>query len=103
MAKTHAIRVGIFLIVGAPGETPGTLRQTKSVLRRLPLDELFVNPLILLPGSRLFKEFLDKNSPAFNDYFETDKALVYPCDWSLLSKHVSPLARFFEVKPSLTT
>lgn len=102
MAKTHAIRVGIFLIVGAPGETPETLRQTKSVLRRLPLDELFVNPLILLPGSRLFKSFLAKNGISFDAYFETDKTFIYPCDWKNLGRHISPLARFFEVKPSLT-
>ncbi len=103
LAKTHDIRVGIFLILGAPGETPGTIRQTKSVLRRLPLDELLVNPLILLPGSRLFKEFLKNKNISFDDYFETDKTLTYPCDWKKLSRHISPLARFFEVKPSLTT
>jgi len=102
MAKTHDIRIGIFLIMGAPGETQETIRQTKSVLRRLRLDELLVNPLILLPGTRLFKSFLAKNGISFDDYFKTDKTFIYPCDWKNLGRHMSPLARFFEVKPSLT-
>jgi|GEM_PF-3295027 len=102
MAKTHDIRVGIFLIMGAPGETQETIRQTKSVLRRLRLDELLVNPLILLPGTKLFKSFLAKSGISFDDYFEADKTFIYPCDWKKLGRHISPLARFFEVKPSLT-
>ncbi len=48
------IKTAGFFIVGYPGETPDTVQRTFNHALALPLDEIFFNVPIPLPGSALF-------------------------------------------------
>lgn len=49
-----------FFMIGVPGETKETLRQTMAFVKKIPLDEISVNYFTPFPGSRLYKEVLEE-------------------------------------------
>jgi anaerobic magnesium-protoporphyrin IX monomethyl ester cyclase len=52
------IKTGGFFIVGYPGETEETIRKTFDLALALPLDEIFFNIPLPLPGSGLFERVI---------------------------------------------
>ena len=52
-AHETGIRSRIFLIVGFPGETDGTIEETLKLVKQCPWDEFAVYPLIAYPGTPL--------------------------------------------------
>ena len=56
IVKDEGIEVQAFFILGLPGETKKTARQTLNLIKMLPIDFLDVSLLTYLPGSRLFSE-----------------------------------------------
>lgn len=53
-ARAAGLKVAIFLIVGNPGETIQTLKDTKRLLLEIaPFSKLNINPLVVLPGTPL--------------------------------------------------
>jgi anaerobic magnesium-protoporphyrin IX monomethyl ester cyclase len=49
-----------FFMIGVPGETIDTLKETLSFVEALPLDELNVNFFTPFPGSKLYREVLSE-------------------------------------------
>ncbi|MFC1591987.1 cobalamin-dependent protein [Thermodesulfobacteriota bacterium] len=54
MAKRVGMQVRFYLIVGARGETPATLRETIEFVKRAGPSQAIYNPFTLLPGTREF-------------------------------------------------
>lgn len=52
-AKQAELRVRIFLIVGFPGETDGTIKETLRLMKSCPWNEFSVYPLLAYPGTPL--------------------------------------------------
>jgi anaerobic magnesium-protoporphyrin IX monomethyl ester cyclase len=48
-----------FLIAGLPGEKKSDVDSTIKLVSSIPLDRISINPLMVLPGSRLFNEYPD--------------------------------------------
>ncbi len=72
-AKRAGLRVKGFFIVGLPGESWSTIRETDeflSGLRRegIPLDDLDISILQIYPGSPLFQKPQDIEFASFTDY-----------------------------------
>jgi len=55
-ATKAGLATRIFLIVGFPGETDATIRETLDLLRNCPFDEFSVYPLICYPGTPLWHD-----------------------------------------------
>ncbi len=53
-AREAGLRSRVFLIVGFPGETDGTIAETLALLKQCPWDEFSVYPLIAYPGTPLY-------------------------------------------------
>jgi radical SAM superfamily enzyme YgiQ (UPF0313 family) len=49
-----------FFSIGHPGETEKTLAETTAFLLSLDLDFIQVSPIFMLPGSPLYKEFVEQ-------------------------------------------
>ena len=58
MVKRHGIEAHGFFIVGLPGETVDTIRETIDFARRVPLDRANFALLAPLPGSGIFREYV---------------------------------------------
>ncbi len=100
MAKILGFRVGLFLMIGCPGETKKTIKETKSLLHSLyPFDDLNVNPLLVLPGTALYRELLSKKKIASDHFFKKDGPFYYFKNWSGVKKELRPFLKFFEVCP----
>jgi radical SAM superfamily enzyme YgiQ (UPF0313 family) len=73
-AHRAGIRSRIFLIVGFPGETDETVRETLDLVKSCPWDEFSVYPLIAYPGTPLHDRperygitYIDRN---YRDYLQ---------------------------------
>lgn len=62
MVKRHGIEAFGFFIIGLPGETGETIRETIRFARRVPFDRANFGLLSPLPGSRIFKEYVLEKS-----------------------------------------
>ena len=60
--RAAKIRTKGFFIVGFPGETEDSLRQTEQLMLRLPLDDISIMQLTPFPGSAIFKDASDRGS-----------------------------------------
>jgi len=76
-ARSVGIRSRIFLIVGFPGETDETIRETLTLMKQCPWDEFAVYPLIAYPGTPLHDRpeefgitYIDRN---YSDYLQIGK------------------------------
>ncbi len=58
MVKRHDIETHGFFIIGLPGETVDTIKETIRFARRLPLDRANFALLAPLPGSDIFQEYI---------------------------------------------
>ncbi len=58
MVKRHNIETHGFFIVGLPGETVDTIKETIRFARRMPLDRANFALLAPLPGSDIFRKYL---------------------------------------------
>lgn len=98
MTKAEGIKVGIFLMIGCPGENIETIRETKKLLARLsPFDELNVNPFIVLPGTALYDEFIKDNKITEDYVFQDRGPLFYISNWQEIEDEIRPFRKFFEI------
>jgi anaerobic magnesium-protoporphyrin IX monomethyl ester cyclase len=78
-AYQYGIRTRIFLIVGFPGETDATIKETVSFLKKLPWDEFSVYPLIAYPGTKIHtnphKYGIIHVDKTYEDYLQIGKNL----------------------------
>ena len=61
MVRREGIETRGFFIVGLPGETRATIRQTIDFAKKLPLSFAGFSILVLMPGSKFFREWAAKN------------------------------------------
>ena len=54
MLKAESIRVKGFFVIGLPGESPETLRETEQFIREMPLDDFDCNIYSPYPGSPIY-------------------------------------------------
>ncbi|MDD5454379.1 MAG: radical SAM protein [Candidatus Ratteibacteria bacterium] len=67
LTRKHGIVSKGFFMLGVPGETVETLKQTQSFINELPLDELNINFFTPFPGTRLFREVIEEGfNPDFS-------------------------------------
>jgi radical SAM superfamily enzyme YgiQ (UPF0313 family) len=100
LTKAIGVKVGIFIIVGNPGEDMRTLKATQELLVKLyPFDELNINPLILLPGTELYEKFLLQNKISKDYYLDNTKLLSFNFNWQKYKEVIKPLTNFFEICP----
>lgn len=101
MTKLLGMRVGLFLMIGCPGETKDTIRQTRDFLSDLyPFDELNVNPLVVLPGTPLYRQMLKKNELREEHFFEDERPVFFFKKWHGIRKEIKPFLKFFEICPT---
>jgi radical SAM superfamily enzyme YgiQ (UPF0313 family) len=60
IARKNKIMTYGFFIMGLPGETKATIRETIDFAKKLKLDRAFWNILIPFPGTEIFKEYSKK-------------------------------------------
>lgn len=68
MVRRHGIETDGFFILGLPGETVDTMRETLSFALRLPLDRANFSLLAPLPGSDIFEKYVRGNAGRKIDY-----------------------------------
>ncbi len=78
-AHDAGLKIRIFLIVGFPGETDETIRETLSLVKDCPWDEFSVYPVIPYPGTPLHDNpknfgitYINKN---YSEYLQIGKNL----------------------------
>jgi len=54
-AKKSGLRVGCCFLLGCPGETPATARETISMARKLAPDEVSFNIVVPFPGTEIYE------------------------------------------------
>lgn len=59
IAKSHKLMTYGFFIIGLPGETPETIKQTIDLSKRLCLDRAYFNILIPYPGTEVYEMYRD--------------------------------------------
>ena len=60
LAKRHSFRTHAFVILGAPGETPETLRQTEELIRQLQPSSVFISLFAPTLGTYFYEELLEQ-------------------------------------------
>ncbi len=83
IARRHGFRTHAFVILGAPGETPGTLRKTEELLRQLKPSSVFISLFAPTLGTSFYEELygeglLDLRSTEHSSYYSwMDGALTF--------------------------
>ncbi len=63
LTRRAGMRVGVYVIVGAPPEGAAAFQQTIALLSRLrPINSVDVNPLAMLPGTRLYAQHVRRSA-----------------------------------------
>jgi radical SAM superfamily enzyme YgiQ (UPF0313 family) len=102
-ARNAGLGIGIFMTVGNPGETTASIRSTKRLLADLgPAVDLLINPLVVLPGTKLYYDLLKKKGLSEEDFFDSDRLMYYNFDVELYQKEFSAFRKNFEVFPTRT-
>lgn len=63
-----------YLIIGAPTETPETLKETRQVIRSVPLSDIHISFFTPLPGAELYSQIIGDTD--FENYNEFNQYLV---------------------------
>ena len=58
LTHQRGMRIRAYLIVGSPPEDRESIAETKSLIRRLPLDDLHISFFAPIPGSKAFKDII---------------------------------------------
>lgn len=84
LTKKAGIRTYGFIIVGYPGETKETIRETYELIRRCPIDDVGVFSFTPLPGSEIYATIGEHGS--FDEDWEKGNSLSHsvflPSGWS---------------------
>ena len=86
LAKKYSFRTHAFVILGAPGETAGTLRQTEELIRQLRPSSVFISLFAPTLGTHLYEELLEQGllnlrSSEHSSYYSwTDHELTFRSD-----------------------
>ncbi|MCL6106475.1 MAG: B12-binding domain-containing radical SAM protein [Actinobacteria bacterium] len=78
MVKRHGIETHGFFIVGLPGETVETIKETMEFARRVPFDRANFALLAPLPGSDIFQEYLRRLDGKEIDYSSFNYFTPFP-------------------------
>lgn len=67
-----------FIIIGDPEETIETLQSTEKIINQLPIDELRIGIFTPLPGSPIYKEYIENNLIINNDFskYTTEECVI---------------------------
>jgi anaerobic magnesium-protoporphyrin IX monomethyl ester cyclase len=98
------IRIGAFFIVGYPGESVESIRQTFALALSLPLDEISFNLPLPLPGSALFQRVKGRKAEADWDV-ENENRFLYEAEFDerwLKEQIQETLSRFLTRKSPTT-
>ncbi len=103
MVKRHGIEAHGFFIIGLPGETVATIRETIDFARRVPLDRANFALLAPLPGSDIFQEYvLDRGNGQKIDYSAFNYFTPFPLgelDAAMLNKWQRRAVYSFYLRP----
>ncbi len=102
MVKRHGIETHGFFIVGLPGETVETIKETMEFARRVPFDRANFALLAPLPGSDIFREYLRRRSANEIDYSSFNYFTPFPMgelDAAILTKWQRRLVYGFYGRP----
>jgi radical SAM superfamily enzyme YgiQ (UPF0313 family) len=104
-AKEAGLRAKGLFMTGYPGETEETLRQTLSLILRLPLDEMNLSILTPYPGTEIYQRA--KSSNEFVEDWSRMNAmncLLMPPAFSAgaLEKAYTRIIREFYMRPGIT-
>lgn len=84
--KKNGLKVGVFLVIGSPGETLDEMRESFRFVRRLKVDTYHISVAMPLPGTELL-EICQKNGyliPGFSwDSLRIDKFSIQTPDWTI--------------------
>lgn len=72
MAKTHKLITYGFFIIGLPGETMKTIRQTINFAKNTPFDRAWFNILVPYPGTEIFDLYTKGRADAEIDWENID-------------------------------
>ncbi len=107
MTKEEGIETRGFFIIGLPGESEKTIRQTIDFAKRLPLDFAGFSILVLMPGAELFNRWIKANKINVSnidwDKFDSYNAKISICDVSekRLKQLCSIANREFYLRPRI--
>lgn len=107
--KDVGISVRVYLIVGYPGESWDTLRETRDLMIECKPDEYAVYPIIAYPGTELHEhapEYGIQNIDIDTDnYYQVygDREASYSCDTSSLSRAEIRKMRLWLIRELETT
>lgn len=100
-ARSAGLKVGIFLTVGNPGETVETVKGVKRLLLELsPFSELNINPLVVLPGTKMYHDLVRDGRITEDDYYEKDELIFFDGRRKAYQEELGPLVKFFEIPRS---
>ncbi|MHB1465171.1 MAG: B12-binding domain-containing radical SAM protein, partial [Thermoleophilia bacterium] len=103
MVKRHGIEAHGFFIVGLPGETVDTIRETIDFARRVPFDRANFALLSPLPGSDIFQKYvLDRGNGQKIDYSAFNYFTPFPLgelDAAMLNKWQRRAVYSFYLRP----
>ena len=86
LTKQAGIKVGVHILVGYPGETADTIRETIRVIKTIKkhIHTLYVRPLALFPGTELYRKVVAKGPMCEEDFFKPSRQffIPYTCEHS---------------------
>jgi anaerobic magnesium-protoporphyrin IX monomethyl ester cyclase len=72
LAKKSGISVSLDIILGYPGETPETLKQTIAFIKRTKPDYVYLTLAMPYPGTELFRQLKELGWPMSSDWSQYD-------------------------------
>lgn len=102
--KAQGIQARAFFMIGNPLENENTILQMKSLLRKLPLDDINISFFTPLPGSESYK--VAHKYGKFNDDWDSMDVyslnfVPYALSRDLLLKYMAQLYRSFYLRPKI--
>lgn len=97
-ARAAGLKIGIFLMLGCPGENKKTFQETIRLLREIyPFDKLNINPMVILPGTGFCEDLIKKKKIDEGFFMEKKDILFYNAPFIKSFKKGGLLNKFSEV------
>ncbi|MEI8011211.1 MAG: radical SAM protein [Candidatus Omnitrophota bacterium] len=81
-AREAGLHVGLYMLLGSPGDSVVTLKETELFLRKLaPVKSVLWHSLVLVPGSRLYDEYILKHKKKKDFILTREQPVSYRQDF----------------------
>lgn len=105
-AKKAGVEIWGFLMIGLPGETEKSMRDTISFAKKLPFDLVKMSIMIPLPATPIFNEWNAKNIIKTKDWakfsYYSSPAAIYDhpdLSWNMIMKYYNKFYKEFYFNP----